>query len=682
MPEVDYTWLPRSDILSFEEISRLVDVFVELGVNHVRLTGGEPLLRRNIERLIRDLADKPGILDLALTTNGVLLEKLAERLFVAGLHRLTVSLDTLRPDRFKQLTRRDDLDAVFAGIDASRSAGFEGLKLDSVIMKGVNDDDVIDLLEYGKRVGAEVRFIEYMDVGGATRWSMDDVVSRAAMLEQIAGHFGSATPISEQSCAPADRFTLPDGTLFGVISSTPLRSAHPAIGSRLTADGLCTCASTHAPVSDLRKVLREGASVQEIAELITSTWRARDNRGAEERLANENRQPYTSGDMSEDPHFEMHNAAAVGSAAPDDSDLEKALDDSRAQSLCLCARRRCAARRMPCIHLHFGDRLSRAERLELDLDRRLGTLHSNLRRSAAHRSARALLRRSHCESPRSELGRFGYLPRTLRAHHRLPWPLDSASNLGTFDETGRRATLSALLGACLATTLISTVIPRAIALPIAIVGVLVVLGSTSVSFPPERASWPERPNIILVSIDTQRPDHLSCYGYERVTSPNIDRFAQEAVRFDQVFTPYPWTLVSHMSLFTSLNPTAHGVSPTRALPAGIPTLATHLQQSGYRTVALLDSVKWLAPEFEFDRGFDVYSQVSGGAAEKRRRIAPVTRRPGEPAVRFSSCTSSMYTPTVTSFPTSRPTRTINVLRVTTEGASPAAKRASAVRRGT
>ena len=127
MPEVNYTWLPRSDILDFEEISRLVDVFVELGVNHVRLTGGEPLLRRNIEVLIRELAAKSGIEDLALTTNGILLDRLAETLFDAGLHRLTISLDTLQGDRFKTLTRRDDLKSVLRGVDAARSAGFEGV---------------------------------------------------------------------------------------------------------------------------------------------------------------------------------------------------------------------------------------------------------------------------------------------------------------------------------------------------------------------------------------------------------------------------------------------------------------------------------------------------------------------------------------------------------------------------
>jgi len=306
MPEVNYTWLPRTDLLSFEEISRLVDVFVSLGVNHVRLTGGEPLLRRDIERLIRDLADKPGIQDLALTTNGVLLGPMADRLFEAGLHRLTVSLDTLRAGRFKELTRREDLRAVFAGIDAARAAGFDGVKLDSVIMRGVNDDELIDLLEYGKRVGAEVRFIEYMDVGGATRWSMDDVVSRAEILEQLSKHYGAVAPVAETSCAPADRYTLPDGTLFGVISSTTAPFCSSCNRSRLTADGMWYLCLYAREGVDLRKALRGGASTSELADLISKTWSVRDDRGAEERLANSDRQAYSSGEMSSDPHFEMH----------------------------------------------------------------------------------------------------------------------------------------------------------------------------------------------------------------------------------------------------------------------------------------------------------------------------------------------------------------------------------------
>ena len=306
MPEQNYTWLPRKDVLTFEEISRLVDVFIGLGVNHIRLTGGEPLLRRDIERLIRNLADKPGVEDLALTTNGVLLEKLSERVFEAGLHRLTVSLDTLRADRFKELTKRDDLHSVMAGIDAARAVGFEGLKLDTVVMRGVNEDEMIDLIEYGKRVGAEVRFIEYMDVGGATRWSMDDVVSKSMMLDLLSEHYGDVSPVNESTCAPADRYTLPDGTVFGVISSTTAPFCSSCNRSRLTADGqwyLCLYAREGI---DLREVVRSDASTEEIRSLLERSWRGRENRGAEERLIENDRKAFSSGELIDDPHFEMH----------------------------------------------------------------------------------------------------------------------------------------------------------------------------------------------------------------------------------------------------------------------------------------------------------------------------------------------------------------------------------------
>ncbi|MFT5287225.1 MAG: cyclic pyranopterin phosphate synthase [Planctomycetota bacterium] len=306
MPEVDYTWLPRRDILDFEEISKLVDVFIGLGVNHVRLTGGEPLLRRDLPILVRDLADKAGILDLALTTNGVLLEKHAQALFDAGLHRITISLDTLRRDRFKALTRRDDLEAVLRGIDAARSAGFEGVKIDSVVMRGTNDDELVDLIEYGQRVGAEVRFIEYMDVGGATHWSLDKVVSRTSMLESVAERFGEVTAVDESNCAPADRFQLSDGTVFGVIASTTSPFCSTCNRSRMTADGMWYLCLYARDGFDLRKALRNGATTSELAAMISGTWKSRDDRGAEERLASDERQAIPSDELQRNPHLEMH----------------------------------------------------------------------------------------------------------------------------------------------------------------------------------------------------------------------------------------------------------------------------------------------------------------------------------------------------------------------------------------
>jgi GTP 3',8-cyclase len=306
MPEADYVWLPREDILHFEEIERLVDVFLDLGVDKVRLTGGEPLLRRDVEDLVRRLAARPRIADLAMTTNGVLLATHAPLLKAAGLHRITVSLDTLEPARFKALTRSDELDRVLAGIAAAAPL-FPGLKLDTVVIRGTNDDEVIPLLEFGARYGAEVRFIEYMDVGGATHWSMDRVVSRREMLERLTAHYGPIEAIAESSSAPADRFRLPDGRHFGIISSTTEPFCHACDRSRLTADGLWYLCLYAPRGTDLRKALRAGASDEELAELIRSTWTRRADRGAEARLASGDRSSLIPLDrLRTDPHLEMH----------------------------------------------------------------------------------------------------------------------------------------------------------------------------------------------------------------------------------------------------------------------------------------------------------------------------------------------------------------------------------------
>jgi cyclic pyranopterin phosphate synthase len=306
MPEPEYVWLPREDILHFEEIETLVDVFLGLGVSKVRLTGGEPLLRRDLPDLITRLASRPAIRDLAMTSNGVLLEQHAAALRAAGLHRLTVSLDTLDRARFQALTRNDSLARVIAGIDTAAPL-FPGLKLDTVVIRGVNDDELVPLIEFARERGAEVRFIEYMDVGGATHWSMDRVMSRAEMLRQLSGHYGVIEPVVESSSAPADRYRLPDGTVFGIISSTTEPFCHSCDRSRLTADGLWyTC--LYAPRGvDLRQVLRSGAGAGELERVIRQTWEARTDRGAEERLASRDRSPLIPVDsLRRDPHLEMH----------------------------------------------------------------------------------------------------------------------------------------------------------------------------------------------------------------------------------------------------------------------------------------------------------------------------------------------------------------------------------------
>ena len=307
MPEEEYVWLPREEILMFEEITRLVDVFIELGVDKVRLTGGEPLLRRDLPALIRLLAAKPALRDLAITTNGVLLAAAAPPLRAAGLHRVTVSLDTLRPERFVALTRRDTHAQVLEGIASVPRAGFTGTKLDSVVIRGVNDDELADLIEYSKGVPAEVRFIEYMDVGGATRWSFDQVVSRKEMLERLERRYGRIEPVVEDSTAPADRFRLSDGTVFGIISSTTAPFCAECDRSRLTADGLWYLCLYAMRGLDLRGPLRGGASNAQLKALITGGWTARTDRGAEDRLALGQRTPLIQvGGLKRDPHLEMH----------------------------------------------------------------------------------------------------------------------------------------------------------------------------------------------------------------------------------------------------------------------------------------------------------------------------------------------------------------------------------------
>ena len=307
MPENDYVWLPRRDILTFEETSFLVDVFASIGVDKVRITGGEPLLRRDLTDLIRLLAAKAPIRDLALTTNGVLLAEHASGLRAAGLHRITVSLDTLHPDRFRELTRVDSLSLVQAGLAEAARANFTNIKIDTVVIRGVNDDELADILEYGRLVPAEVRFIEYMDVGGATRWSPADVVPRTDILRAVEKRYGRATPIAETNSAPADRFRLQDGTTFGIISSTTVPFCRSCDRSRLTADGLWYLCLYARAGTDLRQPLRAGASAVALRDIIEPVWRARNDRGAEVRLTAKDRRSLIPVDMlQKEPHLEMH----------------------------------------------------------------------------------------------------------------------------------------------------------------------------------------------------------------------------------------------------------------------------------------------------------------------------------------------------------------------------------------
>jgi len=316
MPEEDYVWLPRQELLSFEELVRLVDIFTKAGVTRLRLTCGEPLLRQNVDRLMEKIKKNSGIRDLALTTNGVLFADQAEALKRAGLGRVTISLDTLQRERFRQMTRRDEHQRVLAAFDAARRAGFTGTKLDAVIMRGENDDELADLIEFGRNNGVELRFIEYMDVLGATKWSTAKVVSRDEMLERLGERYGKIRPAGEVSSAPASRFLLPDGTVFGIIASTTSPFCRTCDRSRITADGMwyrCLYATSG---TDLRRLLRGApadisasreAADAEIADVIAEAWRGREDRGAEERAGRNHRDTLiTVEELRRDPHLEMH----------------------------------------------------------------------------------------------------------------------------------------------------------------------------------------------------------------------------------------------------------------------------------------------------------------------------------------------------------------------------------------
>jgi cyclic pyranopterin phosphate synthase len=256
---------------------------------------------------VRLLAGNPKILDLAMTTNGVVLAEHAPALRAAGLHRVTVSLDTLRPDRFTALTGRATFAQVLEGVRSVPAAGFTGTKIDTVVMRGVNEDELADLIEFGKTIPAEVRFIEYMDVGGATRWSYDKVVSGAEIVGSLSRRYGRVEAVPRSGAAPAAQYTLPDGTVFGIVSSTTQPFCATCNRSRLTADGMWYKCLYALQGTDLRSPLRAGAPRAELESLVTRGWGARDDRGAELRLASLSRRPLLQpGALKRDPHLEMH----------------------------------------------------------------------------------------------------------------------------------------------------------------------------------------------------------------------------------------------------------------------------------------------------------------------------------------------------------------------------------------
>ncbi len=262
MPSEGMVWLDRSDVLTFEEIERVARLLVErAGVESIRLTGGEPTVRASLPVLIEKLAALD--VDLSMTTNGATLSRHAADYRAAGLRRLNISLDTLDPDRFVQLTRRNELERVLAGVDAAVAVGFDPVKVNAVLMRGINDDEIIRFLEMGRSKGVIVRFIEFMPLDAQGEWSSDRVVSYEEILTTVNRHF-DFEPISRGS-SPAERFRYADGSgEFGVIASVTEPFCESCDRIRLTAEGQirnCLFALDHV---DLRVLLRGGASDEEI----------------------------------------------------------------------------------------------------------------------------------------------------------------------------------------------------------------------------------------------------------------------------------------------------------------------------------------------------------------------------------------------------------------------------------
>jgi cyclic pyranopterin phosphate synthase len=290
-----FRFLPRAEILDFEEIARVVEAATSLGVNKVRLTGGEPLLRRDLPTLVGMLAELPGVDDLALTTNGVLLDQWADRLAQAGLDRVTVSLDSVDPQTFRLMNGVGvSIEQVLSGIGSARKAGLGPIKLNAVIRRGVNDDGVLDLAQFAREEGHILRLIEYMDVGESHGWQMAEVVPSAELLAVIGSRWSLEPVESGHPGEVARRFRYRDGAGgIGVISSVTAPFCGACTRLRLTADGkIHTCLFASAG-HDLRPSLRSGADRSGLVEELQGIWGRRSDRYSE--LRSRSPRPVTSG---------------------------------------------------------------------------------------------------------------------------------------------------------------------------------------------------------------------------------------------------------------------------------------------------------------------------------------------------------------------------------------------------
>jgi GTP 3',8-cyclase len=267
MPGEDMRWLPRSEILTFEEIERVAAVFaIRFGITSIRLTGGEPTARAHLPELVARLAPLP--VELSMTSNGATMQRLAGPLKEAGLHRVTISCDSLRPERFAAMTGRDALDAVLAGVAASQAAGLHPVKINTVLIRGVNDDEVVDLARFGRERGLEVRFIEFMPLDGAGAWASNQVVPASEILDRIGAVF-PLEAVGARGNQPAERYRYLDGAgHVGVVASVTRSFCHLCDRVRLTAEGALRSCLFSVGERDLRALLRGGASDDDLAQAI------------------------------------------------------------------------------------------------------------------------------------------------------------------------------------------------------------------------------------------------------------------------------------------------------------------------------------------------------------------------------------------------------------------------------
>jgi len=286
MPLDEYEWINKKEILTFEEITRIAKLFIERGVEKIRLTGGEPLVRQDLHLLIAKLANLEGLKDLCLTTNGALLANQVGFLAGAGLKRVNVSIDTLDGDKFKRMTKRGDLDKVLEGIFAAQAAGLAPIKLNAVVERGVNDDDILPLVEFSRANGFAMRFIEYMDVGNSNNWTSAKLVAKKEIIATIHARYPLRELGRDQDSAPSVDYEFIDGQGdIGVIASVTEPFCSSCTRSRLTADGkLVTCLFAHVG-HDLKAKLRGGATDEEIGEFIAKIWSGRTDRYSADRLA-------------------------------------------------------------------------------------------------------------------------------------------------------------------------------------------------------------------------------------------------------------------------------------------------------------------------------------------------------------------------------------------------------------